>query len=232
MTAIGQFLNGVGPLVQQGIMPFQAAQSMLLAITRRFRFGTEIEDQIRAMQAPPPQDNGAEGKAAKQELDAKQREMQMGAQMQQLQSQNQQLQATLEATKREMGLAQRETQVQLGERDLKTEQELFKIEKQAAQESITNKTVVENTKLEGKKKSIDMDSKAAKSEQNVSKAVDSKMGQSIAQLGGMIDKLVETVTQQAHETQELVKVVKAPRKRKAVYGKDGRISETLDEVIQ
>jgi hypothetical protein len=52
MTALGQFLNGVGPLVAKGVMPFEAAQTMMLAIVRRYRFGPEIEDQIKAMKTP------------------------------------------------------------------------------------------------------------------------------------------------------------------------------------
>lgn len=72
MTALGQFLNGIGPMVAKGIMPFEAAQTMLLAITRRFRFGSEIEDQIKAMKAPPPEDDGkaAEAEAEKQRIAA------------------------------------------------------------------------------------------------------------------------------------------------------------------
>ena len=43
-----------GPLVEKGVMPFEVAQTMMLSITRRFRFGTEIEDQIKAMKPPAP----------------------------------------------------------------------------------------------------------------------------------------------------------------------------------
>ena len=69
MTAIGQYLNGVGPLVAQGVLPFETAQSMLLAITRRFRFGNEIEDQIRQMQPPkPPEENNGEAEAAQAQM--------------------------------------------------------------------------------------------------------------------------------------------------------------------
>lgn len=59
MNAIAQFLNGMGPLIQQQIMPFEAAKAMLLAIVRRYRFGSEIEDQIQGMQPPKPPDEGA-----------------------------------------------------------------------------------------------------------------------------------------------------------------------------
>ncbi len=81
MTAIGQYLNGVGPLVAQGVLPFQTAQSMLLAITRRFRFGPEIEDQINQMKAPPPPDDGKA--AAQAEQQALQAQQQQAAQLEQ-----------------------------------------------------------------------------------------------------------------------------------------------------
>lgn len=75
MNALAQYLNGVGPLVAKGVLPFEAAQSMLLAITRRFRFGTDIEDYIKQMKAPPPE--GAEdAEAKKAEAQAAQQERQ------------------------------------------------------------------------------------------------------------------------------------------------------------
>lgn len=65
LTAVSQFIQGVAPLVTNGSMPFQVAQSMLLAIVRRYRFGSEIEDYIKQMQ--PPQDpNAAKAQADQQ----------------------------------------------------------------------------------------------------------------------------------------------------------------------
>lgn len=54
LQAISQFMQGVGPLVQSGAMPFQAMQAFLLSVVRRLRFGTEAEEHIRQMQAPQP----------------------------------------------------------------------------------------------------------------------------------------------------------------------------------
>jgi hypothetical protein len=54
LTALGQTLQSVGPLVQQQILPFEAAKALMLTVCRKFKFGTEIEDQINAMKAPPP----------------------------------------------------------------------------------------------------------------------------------------------------------------------------------
>jgi hypothetical protein len=73
LTAMGQFIQGVTPLIVSGSMPFAAAQSILLAVVRRFRFGTEIEDQIKAMQPPqPPQDDGSKQKLAQAEAEKQQ----------------------------------------------------------------------------------------------------------------------------------------------------------------
>lgn len=63
LTALGQTLNSIGPLVQQQILPFEAAKALMLTVCRKFKFGAEIEDQINAMKAPPPPP--AEGEAAK-----------------------------------------------------------------------------------------------------------------------------------------------------------------------
>lgn len=63
MTAMGQFLNGIGPLVENGSLPFDGAKAMMLAISRRFRFGSEVEDILRGMQAPKPKDDGGQAEA-------------------------------------------------------------------------------------------------------------------------------------------------------------------------
>ncbi len=57
MNSIAQFLNGVAPAVEQGVLPFEAAKAMLLGIVRRFRFGDDVEEQLKKMTAPqPPQE--------------------------------------------------------------------------------------------------------------------------------------------------------------------------------
>jgi len=52
MNALAQFMNGTAPMVKDGILPFEAMKSMLLAITQNFRFGREVEEQIKKMKAP------------------------------------------------------------------------------------------------------------------------------------------------------------------------------------
>jgi len=67
LGAVGQFLQAIGPLVKDGAMPFDAAKAMLLGMVRRLRYGTEIEDQIKALQQPQQQDDAA----AKAEMQVK-----------------------------------------------------------------------------------------------------------------------------------------------------------------
>jgi hypothetical protein len=64
LNAVSQFLNGVAPLVEQGILPVEVAKSMLLVVSRRFNFGSQLEDALNAMKAPEPKtDPAADAKA-------------------------------------------------------------------------------------------------------------------------------------------------------------------------
>ena len=111
MNALGQFLNGVAPLVQSGVMPFQAAQSMMLAIVRRFRFGNEIEDYVRQMKPPQSPDQGKQ----QAEMQKAQREQEMHqAEMQQKQQDAQQRQQEA-ATKAQV--AERQAQLDMQRMD-------------------------------------------------------------------------------------------------------------------
>ena len=80
LNAIAQFMNGAAPLVQQGVLPFDAAKSILLAVTRRYRFGPEVEDELKKMQPPQQQGNGADAKA-KADLEAAQAEQKVKMEM-------------------------------------------------------------------------------------------------------------------------------------------------------
>ena len=71
LNAIAQFLNGIAPAVEQGVMPFEAAKAILLGIVRRYRFGSEVEDLLKDTQPPQPpapdEDPKMKAELAKQE---------------------------------------------------------------------------------------------------------------------------------------------------------------------
>jgi hypothetical protein len=101
MNALSQFLNGVSPLVQSGALPFEAAKAMMLAIIRRFRFGPEIEDYVKAMKPPAPPDEAA--------AKAERERMQAEAALKQRESE-QKLQQEREKHEREMAQKDRDAQ--------------------------------------------------------------------------------------------------------------------------
>lgn len=80
MNAISQFLHGMAPLIESGVMPFEAAQAMLLGIVRRYRFGSEVEDEIKAMKPPQPKEDPKDKIAlqvAQMEAQAREKEITM-----------------------------------------------------------------------------------------------------------------------------------------------------------
>lgn len=54
LTALQGAIAGMLPLVQQGVMTMDALKSVALAIVRRARLGSAVEDAVEGMKAPPP----------------------------------------------------------------------------------------------------------------------------------------------------------------------------------
>lgn len=248
MGALSQFLQGVGPMVAQGIMPFEVAQTMLLSITRRFRFGDDIEDQIRQMKAPPQQD------ASKQQLEAAQQQLQqLQGQLQQKDMEGQK--ASLDAAKKqteqqaqidkasanhEQLLAQQQldrekTQLAIDRAKLEGERKVFALEQKHAVDKIAANAQVADTKLTAKQQAVASSEKNAsqthKQTEAASKQIDDKVTAAVDKLTGMIEQMKE-IEQSIGEKVTMAKVlqtVAAPRKRTAVRGKDGKIEAMTDE---
>lgn len=82
LEGITQYVAAVGPVVQSGYMPANAAISLLKSIVRRFRLGREVEDALEDAQAQVEQSGGQmppspEQQAAQQEMAQKQQQFQM-----------------------------------------------------------------------------------------------------------------------------------------------------------
>lgn len=81
--AMGEFIQGVGPLIQQGTLPAESALALLKWGARRFKVSRDIEDEISAsMQEQQPQENPEE-QAQMQEMQTKLQEMQAEMQLKQ-----------------------------------------------------------------------------------------------------------------------------------------------------
>lgn len=260
LTALGQFMQSVGPLIQEGVLPFQIAQSMLLTITRRFRFGDEIEDYIRQMQPPPPppeQDKSADAlKQAEQQMqqlqgqlqakdaEAKQRELdnskkvaEKDIQIKQTGMHNDALQAAQDLIKREHDLALREQEAAHKEDMLNQERKQFKLEQQHATDKITSNVKNASTELSAKEKMAQerqkQAEKAHKDTQVASQQVDEKASVLLDQMKEMLDKMVD-IDKSIGEKVTMAKVLQSvggPRKTKINRGADGRAAELVSEPV-
>lgn len=117
LNALSQFLNGLGPLVQQGVMPFPIARDMLLVICRRYNFGSQLEESIMQMAQPQPQaDPAAEAKAQQAQMEAQSATQQAQQQMQlsQMEFEHKKELMLLQANiaKQELAIKQQELQLQ------------------------------------------------------------------------------------------------------------------------
>ena len=244
MNAMGQFINGVGPMVEKGVMPFQVAQSMLLAITRRFRFGNEIEDQINAMQPPKQEDDGAAQKAQQQLQQEQEARASAESKLQQ-----KELELTNEKVGRE--LDGRAAELKLERTQLDYDKDVFKLEKQAAQESVVRNAQSASKELDHKKTVVGLEQKALGEKQNVAKTVDSKLAEGIRglqqsvevmaknspaalieQMAQVNNQLVQAISAQSEQVQRLTETMSRPKRKKAIRGPDGSIVEMVEESVQ
>lgn len=155
LMALSQVLAQVGPLVIKGVLPFQAAQTLLLTIVRRFRFGADLEDTIHAMQPPKPEDDGQQAEMQKKALEMQAQQAQAEVQFKQKQAemalQEQAMQVEMQQKQREMSIQQQEFELQLARKQ-------FQQEQQAAQQSLMLKSQMEDHKLQLKQKTLEQQS--------------------------------------------------------------------------
>lgn len=140
LNAISQFLNGVAPMIQDGTLPFGVAQGMLLAVVRRYRFGPELEDQLKQMQAPQPKDDPKAAEAQKKELEKAQQEVEAG--QKKIADEQRALQQKAEDAQRNIQALQEKAQMELeasqktAEQDIELQRRQLEHDKALAQQEI------------------------------------------------------------------------------------------------
>lgn len=237
MNAMGQALNGLTPLVSNGTLPFQAAQAMLLTIVRRFRFGAEIEDMIKAMVQPQPPD------AKSQQLEK---------QLQQVQQQGQQAVANAQQSvaEKEMELAKARAEA-MAEKELAAIKEqalkldydrrLFEIEKKFTEKEITNKVEMATRDMQPDNKRMELqNTRSMKQEElrinqetELKKHAMTLAVQALTPKGEEGEKQKESGIDKVLEMQaELLRLANAPRERTAKRDKNGRIESTVERIVQ
>lgn len=228
MTALGQYLNGVGPLVAKGVMPFEVAQAMMLAISRRFRFGTEIEDYLRQMKPPPPESDGGKGQEAA--LKQMQQVMMQQVQMKQQEGQNALKMQSMESEK---ALMEKKIDLELREIQLKADQEKFALAQQTAHDRLAMRDQVHSVKTGAEESVRKVKEQGSQREQQVAKQATGdvkRVTQQVTQLGSALTAIQRQAEQTQALLQEILAVAKAPRVKRPVRGADGKIERVEEEV--
>lgn len=142
MNALAQYLNGVGPLIEKGILPFEASQSMMLAIVRRFRFGREVEDELKKMKPPqPPQDP----KIQEAQKQLQQEQQKLAQEKQQFEQAKQQASFEDQLRKQEQDF-----QKKAAEMEIKAKEELSKMKIQMMEQETENSIKLAASAIEKK----------------------------------------------------------------------------------
>lgn len=115
MGAISNMFQSMGPVVQQGALPMGAFKGMLLGVSRRFRFGDEVEEALDQIPDQLPPAGGDDGKAEEQKL---------------------KLQVTEAETKNKMALMDKELEIKQAELDLQKEELALKREELAQKKQL------------------------------------------------------------------------------------------------
>lgn len=236
-TAMGQLMASLTPLVVAGTMPFQVAQSLLLLLARQSPYGKEVEDSIKAMQPPQPEGQD-DGQAQAEQLKAQQQQMELQLQAKQQQGELDLQMKTHEAEKK---LLEKQIDLELKEIQLKADMEKFALAQQVADQKIAMKESVHATKVSASDQIRTMKDATSKKTETTSKEAETKLADSAnaitevtKQMADFNTSLLTAIENQAKHTAEVLeqvtKAVTAPKVRKAVRGKDGRI-EAMEETV-
>lgn len=230
MMALAQYLQGVGPLIAQGIMPFGAAQSMMLAIARRFQFGSEVEGYIKAM-TPPPPPGQEDGKAQAAQLQAQQQQAMGQLQLKQQQDEMNLQTQTMTAQK---DLLAKKVELELREIQLNADSEKFALQQQVAQEKLSMQSQVHAVKTSATDQVRSLKDASQKKAQQTDTQTGStlqKMAQQMEQIQGELQAAIMAQGEQTNQAMEqMTAAMKAPRIKRAIRGKDGRI-EAMEESV-
>lgn len=121
ITAFANAFSTMGPLVQQGVMPLEAAKAIVLFGARKFKASREVEEALNTIGTVPPQQEGEQSdqgelavEMAKIQQDATEAEREIALKFAQLQSEEQREAFKLMLEERDLELRERELELRAG----------------------------------------------------------------------------------------------------------------------
>jgi len=147
LQGVVEFTQGIGPAVQSGAVPIEAAKETIMAIIRRSRMGNAVEDAWESVQQPKAQGMDPQQiEAAKQQYEQQIQELQ-----QQLLKAGQAAQQAKQAQQAAEQLAQKATQA-MEAMKADTSVKVYEVDKRAEVETIKSANDAAKAELEAKTK--------------------------------------------------------------------------------
>jgi hypothetical protein len=231
MQALGSMYQAFGPVVQQGGMTLETLNSMVMAVTRRFEFGREVEDALaRSPKQPQPQADQKAIEAQKQKLEQEAKQLEktkqdVGKELQKVQSEKEKIAAQFDAREEKFQLSMEKANAEL---DMTIDRALMEIEKLLERH---------NMQVEGQLQGVAVQREAdAKVEQRVGAERDKRdaklQAQQKAQSDQKLSQAVQAIAVGGQSTQEMIAAMmeqlsqlKQPRKISVGRDADGNLTE-------
>lgn len=165
LTACTQILQGFGPAVQQGAMPLEVLKELMLAVVRRAKMGTAVEDAFEKMKQPPPPPDPNAGKAqAQQQIE--QAKVQSTQQIEQMKAQiaDQQAQREMQyKAQSDQQAAQISAQVEQHKQQVQAQQveQQNQLEAQRAHLEMQNQAALEQMRIASDERMAEMEQRFA-----------------------------------------------------------------------
>lgn len=154
LTGLSQIMSGFGPAVQEGAMDVSVLKELMLAVTRRAKMGSAVEDAIEKMQQPKPKADPNAGK-----MQAQQQLEQFKAQLQDQQHQRE-LAANAQSEQQSAQLA---AQVEEHKQAVQAQQIAHQndLEAQRAQQQMHNESILEQMRIAADERAAAQDGQIA-----------------------------------------------------------------------
>lgn len=140
MNALGLVFQSVGPVVEKGVLPLAALKQMILAVTRRFVFGEEIEEALEAMPEQMPKQDDPKVAIAQQKAQADQakgqQDMKIAADKHDMDMKKLQAQNARDERKAQLESQLQEEELQFQREELQMKREMLSLKRQEGMDKL------------------------------------------------------------------------------------------------
>jgi hypothetical protein len=203
MNAMGQLMAGLQPLAALGPSGLNAGKEILVAVCSRFKFGLSILDSLKALEAPPPAQNGPtpEQEAKEKELTQKEKELQ-------------DVLEKIEDEKRNLDVMRKEwaADIKVQQAEMQAEQKVMQANQQVVQAGNQAKSAQEEAAFVKRKSELTSATAGLKANVKASQKAQEAANPAMEQMAAAVSSLTQAVAQLQQGFAQMSKRPKAVKK--------------------